>query len=221
MEYNFFITDKPCTETTSSPESLACQHTMDDSLEGDITVDVDGDDELDDDGGSLSEDRIDGEGGRDDLDSAKGGGGKVGKPRRARTAFTYEQLVALENKFKTTRYLSVCERLNLALSLNLTEMQIKIWFQNRRTKWKKQNPGMDINTPTPHPPPPSHLPLYAGLGYGPGLLYSPAMASYLQASSMSGGSSSGLGALGLLGRPPHPYSPTYRQIYYPHYSQPV
>uniref|UniRef100_A0A3Q1I1Z9 Homeobox domain-containing protein n=1 Tax=Anabas testudineus TaxID=64144 RepID=A0A3Q1I1Z9_ANATE len=65
------------------------------------------------------------------------------KPRRARTAFTYEQLVALENKFRATRYLSVCERLNLALSLSLTETQVKIWFQNRRTKWKKQNPGAD------------------------------------------------------------------------------
>uniref|UniRef100_A0A672GN53 NK1 transcription factor related 2-like,a n=1 Tax=Salarias fasciatus TaxID=181472 RepID=A0A672GN53_SALFA len=63
--------------------------------------------------------------------------------QRARTAFTYEQLVALENKFRTTRYLSVCERLNLALSLSLTETQVKIWFQNRRTKWKKQNPGAD------------------------------------------------------------------------------
>ncbi|KAI8499477.1 NK1 transcription factor- protein [Branchiostoma belcheri] len=70
---------------------------------------------------------------------------RLGKPRRVRTAFTYEQLVALENKFKQTRYLSVCERLNLALSLSLTETQVKIWFQNRRTKWKKQNPGMDIN----------------------------------------------------------------------------
>lgn len=49
---------------------------------------------------------------------------KGGKPRRARTAFTYEQLVALENKFKSTRYLSVCERLNLALSLRLTETQV-------------------------------------------------------------------------------------------------
>ncbi|XP_061081273.1 NK1 transcription factor-related protein 2-like [Conger conger] len=65
------------------------------------------------------------------------------KSRRARTAFTYEQLVALENKFRVTRYLSVCERLNLALSLSLTETQVKIWFQNRRTKWKKQNPGAD------------------------------------------------------------------------------
>ena len=73
---------------------------------------------------------------------------KASKSRRARTAFTYEQLVALENKFKTTRYLSVCERLNLALSLSLTETQVKIWFQNRRTKWKKQNPGLDVNSPT-------------------------------------------------------------------------
>ncbi|XP_043268120.1 probable serine/threonine-protein kinase DDB_G0267686 [Venturia canescens] len=92
--------------------------------------------------------------------SSGGGGGNStgGKPRRARTAFTYEQLVALENKFKTTRYLSVCERLNLALSLSLTETQVKIWFQNRRTKWKKQNPGLDVNSPTvpttpPHPSP--------------------------------------------------------------------
>ncbi|MBN3286917.1 NKX12 protein, partial [Polyodon spathula] len=65
------------------------------------------------------------------------------KQRRARTAFTYEQLVAMENKFRSTRYLSVCERLSLALSLSLTETQVKIWFQNRRTKWKKQNPGAD------------------------------------------------------------------------------
>lgn len=46
------------------------------------------------------------------------------KSRRARTAFTYEQLVALENKFKNTRYLSVCERLNLAISLRLSETQV-------------------------------------------------------------------------------------------------
>lgn len=101
------------------------------------------DDDIDDDDDLLSdsEDCIDKK--CKSIDSSK-----AGKPRRARTAFTYEQLVALENKFKTTRYLSVCERLNLALSLNLTETQVKIWFQNRRTKWKKQNPGMDVNSPT-------------------------------------------------------------------------
>uniref|UniRef100_A0A8R1DNZ5 Homeobox domain-containing protein n=1 Tax=Caenorhabditis japonica TaxID=281687 RepID=A0A8R1DNZ5_CAEJA len=73
------------------------------------------------------------------------------KMRRARTAFTYEQLVALESKFKASRYLSVCERLNLAIQLQLSETQVKIWFQNRRTKWKKHNPGQDANTPQTPP----------------------------------------------------------------------
>lgn len=101
--------------------------------------------------------------------SSKGGSSQGGKPRRARTAFTYEQLVALENKFKTTRYLSVCERLNLALSLSLTETQVKIWFQNRRTKWKKQNPGMDVNSPTVPPPgaPTGGPPFFHPLAYTP------------------------------------------------------
>ncbi|RZF38451.1 hypothetical protein LSTR_LSTR011941 [Laodelphax striatellus] len=126
-------------------------------------------------GGAMSD------GGSEDRDKRPSGGGKSkggsksslassggGKPRRARTAFTYEQLVALENKFKTTRYLSVCERLNLALSLSLTETQVKIWFQNRRTKWKKQNPGMDVNSPTVPPPGPATAPpFYHPLAYNP------------------------------------------------------
>ena len=112
--------------------------------------------------------------------SNSGGGGK---PRRARTAFTYEQLVALENKFKTTRYLSVCERLNLALQLSLTETQVKIWFQNRRTKWKKQNPGLDVNSPPSSVPgsgqAQNHSPVYGQPSnsttspYPPGLMYNP------------------------------------------------
>lgn len=71
-------------------------------------------------GGSRNGDGKSGSGG-----GGSGGGGGGSKPRRARTAFTYEQLVSLENKFKTTRYLSVCERLNLALSLSLTETQVR------------------------------------------------------------------------------------------------
>ncbi|XP_054279532.1 homeobox protein slou-like [Macrosteles quadrilineatus] len=130
-------------------------------------------------GSDISEDRDGsrrGSGGKkcsksDMSSSSKGGsgGGQGGKPRRARTAFTYEQLVALENKFKTTRYLSVCERLNLALSLSLTETQVKIWFQNRRTKWKKQNPGMDVNSPTVPPPgpPTTGPPFFHPLAYAP------------------------------------------------------
>ncbi|XP_021961274.1 NK1 transcription factor-related protein 2 isoform X2 [Folsomia candida] len=120
---------------------------------------------------------------------------KSGKPRRARTAFTYEQLVALENKFKTTRYLSVCERLNLALSLSLTETQVKIWFQNRRTKWKKQNPGMDVNSPPVPTPNSGGLGSFGGPGGSPysaathHLLY-PHMTAYLTGGSVSGASGS-------------------------------
>ncbi|KAM6186047.1 NK1 transcription factor-related protein 2 [Rhynchocyon petersi] len=116
----------------------------------------------------------------------------LAKPRRARTAFTYEQLVALENKFRATRYLSVCERLNLALSLSLTETQVKIWFQNRRTKWKKQNPGADgaaqagapgaVGTsgaaPSPGPPGSGALPFQTFPSYTAANVLFPASASF-------------------------------------------
>lgn len=120
-------------------------------------------------GGGKKNGKTDNGGSGSKSSSGANGGSSGGKPRRARTAFTYEQLVALENKFKTTRYLSVCERLNLALSLSLTETQVKIWFQNRRTKWKKQNPGMDVNSPTVPPPgpPPGAPPFFHPLAYAP------------------------------------------------------
>merc|ERR1719242_733406 len=120
-----------------------------------------------------------------------------GKPRRARTAFTYEQLVSLENKFKTTRYLSVCERLNLALSLNLTETQVKIWFQNRRTKWKKQNPGMDVNSgqlPSPGPGPGCSYPsLFPPGPPQPDLYYPPPAFPFLAAAAAGLGPAPGPG----------------------------
>lgn len=60
------------------------------------------------------------------------------KRRRRRTAFTSGQLKSLEHKFTKKKYLSISERNNLAKSLKLSDAQVKTWFQNRRTKWKKQ-----------------------------------------------------------------------------------
>ncbi|KAL1131802.1 hypothetical protein AAG570_011414 [Ranatra chinensis] len=69
------------------------------------------------------------------------GGGGCGqrKPRRRRTAFTHAQLAYLERKFRCQKYLSVADRSDVADALNLSETQVKTWYQNRRTKWKRQN----------------------------------------------------------------------------------
>ncbi|XP_013185478.2 barH-like 1 homeobox protein [Amyelois transitella] len=58
--------------------------------------------------------------------------------KRARTAFSAQQIKSLEAEFEKNRYLSVAARGRLARQLRLTETQIKIWFQNRRTKWKRK-----------------------------------------------------------------------------------
>uniref|UniRef100_T1IJQ5 Homeobox domain-containing protein n=1 Tax=Strigamia maritima TaxID=126957 RepID=T1IJQ5_STRMM len=63
---------------------------------------------------------------------------KTKKPRKARTAFTDHQLQTLEKSFERQKYLSVQDRMELAASLNLTDTQVKTWYQNRRTKWKRQ-----------------------------------------------------------------------------------
>ncbi|KAI4482236.1 hypothetical protein M0804_008787 [Polistes exclamans] len=60
------------------------------------------------------------------------------RKKRPRTAFTAAQIKSLEAEFERNKYLSVAKRLQLSKTLKLTETQIKIWFQNRRTKWKRK-----------------------------------------------------------------------------------
>ncbi|XP_036291549.1 ventral anterior homeobox 2 isoform X1 [Pipistrellus kuhlii] len=59
------------------------------------------------------------------------------RPKRTRTSFTAEQLYRLEMEFQRCQYVVGRERTELACQLNLSETQVKVWFQNRRTKQKK------------------------------------------------------------------------------------
>ncbi|XP_056286244.1 homeobox protein HMX3-B isoform X1 [Pseudoliparis swirei] len=69
-----------------------------------------------------------------ELDSDR----KPCRKKKTRTVFSRSQVFQLESTFDIKRYLSSSERAGLAASLHLSETQVKIWFQNRRNKWKRQ-----------------------------------------------------------------------------------
>jgi len=70
------------------------------------------------------------------------------KPRRPRTIFSASQLLELEERFRYQKYLSTAERSCLAFTLGLSEEQVKVWFQNRRSKWKKGEKRNEIKEET-------------------------------------------------------------------------
>ena len=69
------------------------------------------------------------------------------RKKKQRPLFSPHQIQTMEKEFAKQRYVTEDKRAQLALEVNLTETQVKTWFQNRRTKWKKETKD-EANTTT-------------------------------------------------------------------------
>ncbi|XP_074051412.1 homeobox protein Nkx-2.6 [Macrotis lagotis] len=100
------------------------------------------------------------------AEAGGGGGGGSGWPggpcaersearprRKPRVLFSQAQVFELERRFRQQRYLSAPEREHLARALQLTSTQVKIWFQNRRYKCKRQRQDASLELAGQPPPP--------------------------------------------------------------------
>ncbi|CAG10144.1 unnamed protein product, partial [Tetraodon nigroviridis] len=77
---------------------------------------------------------------------------KARRRRKPRVLFSQAQVYELERRFKQQRYLSAPERDHLAGVLKLTPTQVKIWFQNRRYKCKRQRQDQSLEMVSLPPP---------------------------------------------------------------------
>ncbi|XP_076021173.1 homeobox protein Nkx-2.3 [Genypterus blacodes] len=103
----------------------------------------------------------------EDADPEKAAAKQHRTRRKPRVLFSQAQVFELERRFKQQRYLSAPEREHLASSLKLTSTQVKIWFQNRRYKCKRQRQDKTLEMAGHHhhhhhhqqqqPPPPRRV----------------------------------------------------------------
>ncbi|XP_029439702.1 LOW QUALITY PROTEIN: homeobox protein CDX-1 [Rhinatrema bivittatum] len=95
---------------------------------------------------------------RTGVPSANTQSGKTRTKDKYRVVYTDHQRLELEKEFHYSRYITIRRKAELAATLNLTERQVKIWFQNRRAKERKvnkkkmQQQSQQASTTTPTPP---------------------------------------------------------------------
>lgn len=63
---------------------------------------------------------------------------RLSRKKKQRPLFSQQQVQAMEDEFTRHRYITENKRAELSSELGLTETQVKTWFQNRRTKWRKE-----------------------------------------------------------------------------------